>query len=113
MILDGRCYCNIPKWKYCSIGKYLPSWDSNKIHDFARNAQKCPNAQGNLFQREISIRLKMFRLPSRRLLSKATSGRLVAAVVVDAAEAEAVAWAAHLAGSKSTYCVEILKSILI
>ena len=38
----------------------------------------------------------------RRLLSKATSGRLVAAVVVDAVEAEAVAWAAHLAGSKST-----------
>ena len=48
--LDGRCYCNIPKWKYCSIGKYLPSWDSNKIHDFARNAQKCPNAQGNKFE---------------------------------------------------------------
>lgn len=44
--LDGRCNCNIPKWKYCSIGKYLPTWDSNKIHDFARNAQKCPNAQG-------------------------------------------------------------------
>ena len=46
MILDG----NIPKWKHCSIGKYLPSWDSNKIHDFARNAQKCPNAQGNKFE---------------------------------------------------------------
>ena len=51
----------------------------------------------------------LFRLPSRRLLNKATFGRLVAVAVVAAVEAEALAWAAHLAGSKSTSFL-VLKS---